>query len=41
MSSDPPRDVLARHHDAVLTLLAGHGVEAAGIFGSVARGQDA
>lgn len=40
MSSDSPRDVLARHHDAVLALLARHGVEAAGIFGSVARGQD-
>ncbi|VTR77140.1 nucleotidyltransferase family protein [Cellulomonas hominis] len=40
MLRDLPRDVLARHHDEVLRLLAEHGVDAAGVFGSVARGED-
>ncbi|WP_217616559.1 nucleotidyltransferase family protein [Cellulomonas sp. GbtcB1] len=40
MQRDLPRDALARHHDAVLRLLTDHGVVAAGVFGSVARGED-
>ncbi|GIG35772.1 nucleotidyltransferase family protein [Cellulomonas pakistanensis] len=40
MRRDLPRDALARHHDAVLRVLADHGVVAAGVFGSVARGED-
>ncbi|HYQ77403.1 nucleotidyltransferase family protein [Cellulomonas sp.] len=40
MQRDLPRDALARHHDAVLRVLTDHGVVAAGVFGSVARGED-
>jgi predicted nucleotidyltransferase len=37
---DLPRDVLVRHRQAVFGVLAEHGVVAAGVFGSVARGED-
>ena len=40
MHGDLPRDALARHHAAVLRVLTDHGVVAAGVFGSVARGED-
>jgi len=35
-----PSDVLDRHREQIRALLAAHGVSEAGVFGSVARGQD-
>src|SRR6478736_4932974 len=40
MASISPSAVLERNRDAIRAALAEHGVERAGIFGSVARGED-
>jgi len=41
MSSVSPSTALERDRDAIRATLAKHGVERAGVFGSVARGEDA
>lgn len=40
MASVSPSAVLERDRDAIRAALAAHGVERAGVFGSVARGED-
>lgn len=40
MVAEPANAVLDRYREAIRSLLAKHGVERAGVFGAVARGDD-